>query len=168
MFREEFEQIKKASEKDFESQADKIFLARRGCSAALNRKFVLSANTELNLEDFYIHMLAKYFAGMATRVCFYDEIDMFAYHSLQSNFENILNLWILINRVLVSHSDFSVRLMDSEELKCVYKFENRECLLDSVFATAIFCDRFQSSTLDFKVGESFLAGAGNSLVAPKF
>lgn len=168
MFESEFSAIQKCQNNNLESSADKIFLARRGSSNALNRKFVLSPETILNREDLYVHILANFFAGMATRVAFYDERSLFAFHSLKQELFNIHQLWVLMSQVFAIYSKFSIRLMDYEEVKCIYLFEKNFLVLDAVFATAIFCDRFGSSTTQFEPGESFLAGGGNSLVAPKF
>jgi len=168
MYKEEFEKIRAADQQYYGLIADGLFLARRGSSNALNRKFVLQEGTVLGVEDCYVHLLANFTAGMATRVCFYDKKDMFGYHSMQSSFESSNTLWDMLSQVVADSSGFSVRLMDVDYVKCVYLFENQQFVLDSVFATAVFCERFNASSMQFEVGQSFLAGGGNSLVAPKF
>jgi len=168
MFEAEFFAIQKCQKNNFESCAEELFLARRGSSNGLNRKFVLSPEVILNKQDLYVHILANFFAGMATRVAFYDDKSLFAFHSLKQELFNVQQLWVLMSQVFTIYSQFSIRLMDYEDVKCIYLFDNNCLVLDAVYATAIFCDRFGASTLQFEPGESFLAGGGNSLVAPKF
>jgi len=169
MYKTEFDYLANCNQYQFEVEAQSVFLARRGSANALNRKFVLSSDFVLSVEDFYVHVLAHYFAGMANRIVFYDNCDNFGYYAfLKSDLERCKMIWSLLNKIIIKHDNFVIHLYCDQNLKCHYKFENGSVCLVSNYATNIYTERADCSSLDFKVGESFLAGAGNSLVAPKF
>lgn len=169
MFGFEFDFLSNCSQGQFDLEAQSVFLARRGSANSLNRKFILSPDSALSVEDFYVHVLAHYFAGMANRIVFYDNCDKFGYYVfLTKDLERCKMIWSLLNKIIVKHDNFVVHLYYDQLLKCHYKFENGSICLLSNYATNIYTERADCSSLDFKVGESFLAGGGNSLVAPKF
>ena len=152
------------------SLLEACFLRRRGSSDALKREYVIDNGTKLCVEDFIVHSLAFAVAGLATKAVFKNnQSDLgLVCHNFTVSKDNFRSFIDLTNKLSHESSFDSVYLFANQDIKNVYYYSSDCFQLQVQFAVSIFESRAGCSTLDFVSGQSFLAGGGNSLVAPKF